>query len=114
MRQVKVEAAMTNVLRIAALVSCVTLLACASAGARKTEGRGFRVLDAVVVERETQTGYGGAMNYYLGFEAKDGDATAHMRYPVTREQYFRYTEGTHVRLYLADDRLREIHSASEK
>jgi hypothetical protein len=107
----KVEAAMRNILRILALVSFAAMLACASGSARKPDkGGGFRVLDAVVVEREAQTGYGGTMVYYMGFEARDGEATSHMRYQVTRDQYFRYQEGAHVRLYLADDRLRDIKS----
>ncbi|MGH9363659.1 MAG: hypothetical protein ACRD1B_00115 [Thermoanaerobaculia bacterium] len=121
----KVEVVMKNVIRIAAFACCAGLLACSSSGsgassgkpdkvAKVDKGGGFRVLEAVVVEREIQTGFGGSQTFYLGFEAKDGEATAHMRYPVTREQYYRYTEGTHVRLYMADDRLREIRSDSEK
>jgi hypothetical protein len=107
----KVEAAMRNILRIVALVSLAAMLACASGSARKPDkGGGFRVLDAVVVEREAQAAYGGAMIYSMGFEARDGEATAHLRYEVTKDQYFRYQEGAHVKLYLADDRLRDIKS----
>ena len=111
---------MKNVIRIAIFASFAGVLACSSSGSGASSGKpdkvdkgGFRVLEAVVVEREIETGYAGQQTYYLGFEAKDGEATAHMKYPVTREQFNRYTEGTHVRLYMADDRLREIHSASE-
>ena len=83
--------------------------ACSSGTPKQPDrGGGFRTLDAVVVERGTETGPTGVMTYYLGFEARDGEATAHMRYPVTRDQYMRYQEGTHVKLILADDRLREI------
>lgn len=102
---------MSKLLRIAAAVSLAALAAsgCSSGGASKPDrGGGFRTLDAVVVERSTETGPTGTMSYYMGFEAKDGEATAHMRYPVTREQYMRYPEGTRVKLVLADDRLREI------
>lgn len=107
----KVEADMRNILRIVALVSFAAVLACASGSASKpSKGGGFRVLDAVVVERESHTGYAGAMIYSMGFEAKDGEATAHMRYEVTKDQYFRYQEGARVKLYLADDRLRDIKS----
>ena len=104
---------MRNILRIVALVSFAAMLACASGSARKPDkdkGGGFRVLDAVVVERQAQPGYGGAMIYSMGFEARDGEATAHLRYEVTKDQYFRYQEGAHVKLYLADDRLRDIKS----
>jgi hypothetical protein len=105
----KVEAAMRNILRIVAFVSFAAMLACASGSAKKPDkGGGFRVLDAVVVERESHAGYGGAMVYSIGFEAKDGEAIAHMRYEVTKDQYFRYQEGARVRLYLANDRLRDI------
>ena len=115
---------MKNVIRIVAFACCAALLACSSSGsgasagkpdkgAKVDKGGGFRVLEAVVVERSIEVGYAGTQSFYLGFEAKDGEATAHMKYPVTREQYYRYTEGTHVRLYMADDRLREIKSASE-
>jgi hypothetical protein len=100
---------------VAVAVSLVALAAACSSGSSSkpsqpspSKGGGFRTLDAVVVERETETGPSGAIAYYLGFEARDGDATAHMRYPVSRDQYLRYTEGTHVKLVLADDRLREI------
>ena len=102
---------MRNILRIAALVSFAAVLACASGNARKPDkGGGFRVLDAVVVEREAQTGYGGTMVYSMGFEARDGEATSHIRYEVTRDQFFRYQEGARVKLDLADDRLRDIKS----
>jgi hypothetical protein len=108
----KVEAAMRNILRIVALVSFAAMLACASGSAKKPDkGGGFRVLDAVVVEREAQAGgYQGTMIYTMGFEARDGEATAHLRYEVTKDQYFRYQEGAHVKLYLADNRLRDIKS----
>lgn len=97
-------------LRFLAAASVVGLAAaCSSGGASNpARGGGFRTLDAVVVERGTETGPMGSIAYYMGFEAKDGEATAHMRYPVTRDQYQRYPEGTHVKLVLADDRLREI------
>jgi hypothetical protein len=105
------EVIMHKLFGIAAVVCLVALAAsgCSSGGASKPDKRGgFRTLDAVVVERGTETGPNGAMSYYMGFEAKDGEVTAHMQYPVTRDQYLRYPEGTHVKLVLADDRLREI------
>jgi hypothetical protein len=54
------------------------------------------------------TTMGGAGNWFLEFEAKDGDATAHYRFPVTRNQYNRYQEGQRVQLVMADDDLRDI------
>ena len=105
---------MRNILRIVGLVSFAAMLACASGSARKPDkGGGIRVLDAVVVEREAQAGYGGTMTYSMGFEARDGEATAHLRYEVTKDQYFRYQEGARVRLYLAGDRLRDIKSGDK-
>jgi hypothetical protein len=106
-------AAMKNILRIAALVSLAGALACASGSAQKKpdSGGGFRVLDAVVVEREARGGgYQGGMIYSMGFEARDGEATAHMQFEVTKDQYSRFQEGAHVKLYLADNRLRDIKS----
>lgn len=103
---------MHNRLLFAVAVFLVALSAACSSGSSSQpsprKGGGFRTLDAVVVERDTETGPSGAIAYYLGFEAKDGEATAHMRYPVTRDQYIRFTEGSHVKLVLADDELREI------
>lgn len=104
---------------LAGLAGLLLLLnACASsksnpAGASKA-GKGFRVLDAVVVDRVYDppgsggTSFASSGAYYLEFEARDGDAVAHYRFPVTHVQYNRYSEGTHVQLVLADDRLREI------
>lgn len=106
---------MRTILRIVALVSLVSfmaVLACSSGAAKKPDkGGGFRTLDAVVVEREAQpSGYQGTMTYTMGFEARDGDATAHLRFEVTKNQYMRFQEGTRVKLFLADNRLRDIKS----
>jgi hypothetical protein len=104
----------------AALAAALLLVlsACASskqsASSGSTAGKGSRVLEAVVVDRsfEPSSGggpaYGSSGTYYLDFEAQDGGATAHYRFPVTYAQYQRYTQGTPVQLVLADDRLREI------
>lgn len=85
---------------------------CASSA--KKPGTGFRSLEATVVSREFEppgsggASYAGSGNYYLVFEAKDGDATATYRFQVTKTQYTRYTEGSHVEILLADNELREI------
>jgi hypothetical protein len=80
-------------------------------------GKGFRVIEATVVERIFEppgspgTSMAGSGSWSLGFEAKDGEATVHYRFPVNREQYNRYHEGDRVELVMADDRLREIRPA---
>ena len=80
-------------------------------------GKGFRTLDATVVERiflppgSPGTSMAGSGAWYLDFEARDGEATVHYHFPVTRDQYNRYHEGDRVQLVLADDRLREIRPA---
>jgi len=99
-------------------VLALGLFACASAkpnpASGSQAGKGFRVLEAVVVDRSYSppgspgTTLGGSGAYYLEFEAQDGGATAHYRFEVTRIQYTRYVEGTHVQLVMADDQLREI------
>ncbi len=101
-----------------ALAVCLLLSGCASSkpnpASGSTAGKGFRTLEAVVVDRTFEPpgsagqSYGGSGTYYLDFEAQDGGATAHYRFPVTRSQYQRFIEGTHVQLILAEDRLREI------
>jgi len=106
---------MTKTSRIAAAAALAAslVLSCASSGGGGGKsGAGFRMLDAVVTERRTETGPSGQITYYLGFEAKDGEATAHMEYQVTRDQYLRNPEGTHVKLSLADNQLREIRRES--
>lgn len=99
-------------------VLALALSACASAkpnpASGSEAGKGFRVLEAVVVDRgysppgSPGTTIAGAGAYFLEFEAQDGGATAHYRFEVTRIQYQRYVEGTHVQLVMADNQLREI------
>jgi len=105
---------MKRTTRIAAVAALATVLlcSCASSGAGGKSGAGYRTLDAVVTDRRTEAGPTGQMTYYMGFEAKDGDATAHLVYEVTRDQYLRNPEGTHVKLSLADNQLREIRRES--
>ncbi len=47
-------------------------------------------------------------NWFLEFEAQDGEATAHYRFPVSRIQYNRLQEGQRVQLIMAGNELREI------
>ena len=86
--------------------------ACASSKARTDAA--FKSLEATVVDREHEApGSGGASfagkgNYYLVFEARDGEATARYRFQVTMMQYNRYTEGSHVQIVIGDNQLRDI------
>jgi hypothetical protein len=102
-------------------------LACSSTPKNTNVGRpsasesGFRVLDAVVVDRafEARSPGGGSPmtagsgTWYLDFEAREGEATVHYRFPVTRSQYQRYADGARVQLVLANDQLRELRPAPE-
>ena len=101
------------------LIALLGSAACASSKPSNNPsqaGKGFRTVEAVVVGRQYDppgspgTTMGGSGNYTLDFEAKDGEATVHYHFPVTRDQYNRYQEGDRVTLYLADDRLRDIRS----
>jgi hypothetical protein len=91
--------------------------ACASSGKANSSDSAFKVLNAVVTEREYDAAGGGSFrgsgSWYLSFEAQDGDKTVHYRFPVTQQQYLRYTEGTRVELVLLDDRLKDIRPAKE-
>ncbi len=98
---------------VAAVLVAAALLAPACASS-KNPSRGFKTLEATVVEREREApgsgsaSFAGTGNYYLIFEARDGEATVRYRFQVTLAQYSRYVEGTRVQLLVADDRLREI------
>ena len=97
---------------VLALSLAAVLAGCSSAPTKP--GTGFRTLDATVAGRDHEapgTGgasYAGTGNYYLVFEARDGEATATFRFQVTKAQYDRYTEGSHVQIVLADNELRDI------
>lgn len=100
---------------LSAVLSAVILLPACATSKGGSSDEGFRVLEALVTGREynapgtTEGGsFQGSGTWYLSFEARDGDKTASYRFPVTRQQYYRYQEGTRVRLVLAGDRLREI------
>ena len=99
------------------LTTCCALAACSSSPKPTNPSaakRGFRTLDAVVTGREYNppgapgTTIGGNGAWFLEFEATDGNATAHYRFPVTHSQYNRYKEGDRVKLVMADDDLRDI------
>jgi hypothetical protein len=92
---------------------------CASSGSSSTSSsrkkdNGSKILRGVVVDREHEApGQGGSSfqgtgNYYLIFEVRDGDATARYRYQVTYQQWFRYPEGSAVRITIRNNFLEEI------
>jgi hypothetical protein len=101
------------------LFSALSLAAIVSAGcshnaARKDPGLGMRVIDCVVVEREQGAPAGnvgrfsGSGGYYLVFEGREGQATSHYRFEVTRQQWFRFPEGSRVKITLNNDILQDI------
>ncbi len=102
-------------LSVALLVSALLALSCSSKTA-SSRGTGNKVLEGVVVERDHDApgaggaGFQGTGNYYLVIEAKDGDATAHYRYQVSYRQWFRFPEGSHVRITIRNNFLQDIQS----
>lgn len=88
--------------------------ACASGGSKARSDRAFKSLEATVVDREHENpGSGGASfagngNYYLVFEAREGEATVRYRFQVTMVQYNHFTEGTRVQIVVGDNQLRDI------
>jgi hypothetical protein len=95
-----------------AAVLLAILTACASGS--KDPFIGTKSIEATVVERQYDppgsggASYAGSGNYYLVFEGKGGDATAHYRFRVTHQQYLRFPEGTHVQIVIVDNSLRDI------
>ena len=98
---------------IALLLAGAVGSGCASGGS-KDPFVGAKSLDATVVERQYDppgsagASYAGTGNYYLVFEGNEGGATSHYRFPVTRQQYMRFLEGSHVQLVIVDNNLRQI------
>ena len=108
---------MTETRVVAACLILTAALGSACASTSKDPFVGTKTLDAVVVEKQYDppgtggAGYGGMGNYYLLFEAREGDATSHYRFRVTQQQYNRFGEGSHVRLVVVDNNLRDIRRA---
>jgi hypothetical protein len=99
------------------LAALLAAAGCASSKASSNPsraGKGFRTLEATVMARQFNppgspgTTMGGSGTWILDFEAKDGEATVHYRFEVSRNDYNRYHEGDSVLLVMADDQLREI------
>jgi hypothetical protein len=104
---------------LAAVLAASVLAAAGCASSKPSSnpsraGKGFRTLEATVTARQYNppgspgTTMSGSGTWILDFEAKDGEATAHYRFEVSRNDYNRYHEGDSVLLVMADDRLREI------
>jgi hypothetical protein len=91
-----------------------TLLVASCASKPGSAGTGTKVLEGVVAERDHDApGTGGASfqgtgNYYLVIEAKDGNATARYRYQVSYRQWFRFREGSRVRITIRNNFLQDI------
>lgn len=96
---------------VAAVFSALIASACASS---KDPMLGHKSLEATVVERRydppgsSGASYRGSGNYYLVFEAREGDATARYTFQVTQSQYQRFQEGANVQIILVDSNLRDI------
>ncbi len=91
-----------------------TDLPAAPAPPKKKKDTGVKILRGVVAERERDSpgeagaGFQGTGAYYLIFEVRDGEATARYRYQVTQQQWFRYPEGSPVRITLHNNFLQDI------
>lgn len=100
-----------KVLAAALVLAVAGVTACSST---KDPFVGTKSIEATVVERQYDApgsggaSYAGTGNYYLVFEGREGDATAHYRFRVTRQQYIRFEEGAHVQLVIVDGNLRNI------
>lgn len=95
----------------AAVFPALIASACASS---KDPMLGHKALEATVVERRYDppgtngASYRGSGNYYLVFEAREGDATARYTFQVTQTQHQRFQEGANVRIIVVDGNLRDI------
>ncbi len=103
---------------LAATLFVASLLVVACASGTKDPGAGIRTLDCTVVEREqaapgssgTSRSYATTGDYYMVFETKEGAATSRYRLQVNRTQWFRFPEGSRVRITLNNNILTDIRS----
>jgi hypothetical protein len=94
------------------LVSCLLVSACATTP-KKDAGLGTRVLECVIEEKgqeggSTASAYRTGGNYYMVFEAREGQATSRYRLEVTRQQWQRFQEGQRVKITLNNNMLVDI------
>jgi hypothetical protein len=121
-RTVRLAAGLLIVLGLAGLTACSSgssSAAAKSTAKKKDSGAGVRVLEGVVVERgqgapSRSSGYSAGETYYLVFETKEGEATARYQYEVTRQQWFRYPEGSRIRVTLNNNILQNIQPSTEQ
>ncbi len=108
---------MSVMVESAARLACLAILAGAllsACASRSDPSAGFKSLEAVVVGREHDApgsagaSWRGSGNYYLVFEAREGEATSTYRFLVTEQQYHRFPEGSRVQIVIADNNLRDI------
>jgi len=98
------------------LLLLLAALASGCASGSKDPFVGSKAIEATVVERQYDPpgsgggSFAGSGNYYLVFEGREGEATSHYRFPVSRQQYNRFPEGSHVQLIIVDNNLRQIRS----
>jgi len=112
-----------NAMRVHRAIALLLILAGGLTGCASTTDRlpGQRTLDAVVIAREHEPAAGAPLDawgfgkrseptgsWYLVFEARDGDATAHYRLPVTQQQYMLFQEGSDVQITLVGYDLRGL------
>ena len=109
-------------LSAAVLLSALLVGACASKtpstgsaapATKKDAGVGTRTLDCVIEEKGTEnpstaSGYRTGGNYYMVFEAREGQATSRYRLEVTRQQWQRFQEGQRVKITLNNNILVDI------
>ncbi|MEP6993643.1 MAG: hypothetical protein ABI968_03900 [Acidobacteriota bacterium] len=100
-----------------AILAAFLVVSCASKPVKRGSAvTGSKVLEGVVVERDREApssggaSFRGPGDYYLVFEVREGDATARYRYTVTYQQWFRFPEGSHVRITLRNNFLQDIQS----
>jgi hypothetical protein len=107
-----------RILTAALILATGVVAACTSSATKKDPGLGVRTLDCTVVEREqaapgssgTGRGYASTGDYYMVFETREGEATSRYRLQVTRTQWFRFPEGSRVRITLNNNILTDIRS----
>lgn len=85
----------------------------AAPAAKKDSGIGTRTLEAVIEEKGTEnpstaSGYRTGGNYFMVFEAREGQATSRYRLEVTRQQWQRFQEGQRVKITLNNNILVDI------
>ena len=103
---------------ILAIATVLATLATACASSTKDSGLGIRTLDCTVVERlQSAPGSSGSSraytttgDYTMVFETKEGEATARYTFQVNRTQWFRFPEGSRVRITLNNNILTDIRS----